>query len=187
MHVLCTVPEVYYYSYPYRIYYFLRIHLIFSEPYLLTMQFETLFSEAFDTFKVFENLTVSIVAQKIPETPKTLWQILNHLIIWQENQLLLITGNVPKKLIPEIEIWIEAEMPTDQHDIDNAVSTFNTQLHTIKTILSTLSLEQTDIELKLKKLQDMSNHLSFHLGEIILMRRQCKTYPMPEEMKLFLA
>ena len=33
----------------------------------------------------------------------------------------------------------------------------------------------------------MSNHLSFHLGEIILMRRQCKTYPMPEEMKLFLA
>ena len=160
---------------------------IFSEPYLLTMQFETLFSEAFDTFKVFENLTFSIVAQKIPETPKTLWQILNHLIIWQENQLLLIAGNVPKKLIPEIETWIEAEMPIDQHNIDNAVSTFNTQLHTIKTILSTLSLEQTDIEFKLKKLLDMSNHLSFHLGEIILMRRQCKTYPMPEEMKLFLA
>ena len=151
------------------------------------MQFETIFSEAFDTFKVFENLTFSIVTQKIPETPKTLWQILNHLIIWQEDQLLLVAGNVPKKLMPEIETWIEAEMPTDQQDIDNAVATFNTQLHTIKKILPALSLEQTDIEFKLKKLQDMSNHLSFHLGEIILMRRQCKTYPMPEEMKLFLA
>ena len=151
------------------------------------MQFETLFSEAFDTFKVFEDLTFSIVAQKIPETPKTLWQIFNHLIIWQENQLLLLAGNVPEKTVSEIETWIEAEIPTDQHHIDNAVSTFNTQLHTIKTILSALSLQQADIEFKLKKLQDMSNHLSFHLGEIILMRRQCKTYPMPEEMKSFLA
>ena len=151
------------------------------------MQFETIFSEAFDTFKVFENLTFDIVAQKIPETPKTLWQILNHLIIWQENQLLLLAGNVPEKPVSEIETWIEAEIPTDQHHIDNAVSTFNTQLHTIKTILSALSLQQADIEFKLKKLQDMSNHLSFHLGEIILMRRQCKTYPMPEEMKSFLA
>jgi hypothetical protein len=99
----------------------------------------------------------------------------------------LIAGNVPKKLVSEMETWIEAEMPTDQNNIDNAVSTFNTQLHPIKTILPTFSLEQTDIEFKLKKIQDMSNHLSFHLGEIILMRRQCKTYPMPEEMKLFLA
>jgi len=151
------------------------------------MQFETLFSEAFDTFKVFENLTFSIVTQKTPETPKTLWQILNHLIIWQGHQLSLVEGNSPKKQINELETWIEAEMPTDQDNIDNAVSIFNTQLHTIKTIPSTLSLKQSDIDFKLKKLQDMSNHLSFHLGEIILMRRQCKTYPMPEEMKLFLA
>ena len=167
--------------------YFLIIHSIFSEPYLLTMQFETLFSEAFDTFKAFENLTFSIVTQKIPETPKTLWQILNHLIIWQENQLLLIEGNMPKKLITELETWIEAEMPINQDNIDIAVSIFIAQLNTIKKILSTLALEQSDIEFKLKKLQGMSNHLSFHLGEIILMRRQCKTYPMPEEMKLFLA
>jgi len=151
------------------------------------MQFETIFSEAFDTFKVFENLTFDIVAQKIPGSPKTLWQIFNHLIIWQENQLLLLAGNVPGKPVSEIETWIDAEMPTNQHHIDNAVSTFNTQLHTIKTILSTLSSEQADIEFKLKKIQDMSNHLSFHLGEIVLMRRQCKTYPMPEGMKSFLA
>jgi len=151
------------------------------------MQFEALFSEAFDTFKVFDNLTISIVARRIPETPKTLWQILNHLIIWQANQLLLLAGNAPKKLIPEIETWIKDEMPIDQHNLNYAVSTFNAQLGTIKTILSALSLEQTGIEFKVKNLQDMSNHLSFHLGEIVLMRRLCKTYPMPEDMKLFLA
>jgi len=151
------------------------------------MQFETLFFEAFDTFKVFENLTSGIVSQKVTGAPKTLWQILNHLIIWQENQLLLIADNIPEKTISELETWIEAEMPIDQHHIDNAVSIFNIQIDAIKTMLSTLSLEQADIEFKLKKLQDISTHLSFHLGEIVLMRRQCKNYPMPEEMKLFLS
>jgi hypothetical protein len=150
------------------------------------MQFETVFAEAFNTFKVFDNLTFDIVTQKIPETPKTLWQILNHLIIWQENQLLLIEDKVPEKEITEIETWIESEMPTNQNSVANAVSVFNAQLYRVKIMVSALSLQQTDLESKLKMLQEMSTHLSFHLGEIVLMRRQCKTYPMPNEMKLFL-
>ncbi len=151
------------------------------------MPFENLFSEAFDTFKVFENLTCSIFTKQLPDTPKTFWQILNHLIIWQENQISLLTDDKLTKSITELETWIEAEQPTDQADIDNAVSIFNAQLQTIKAIPSILSSQHADVRFKLKKLLDMSNHLSFHLGEIILMRRQCKTFPMPEEMKLFLA
>jgi len=151
------------------------------------MQFEDLFSDAFDTFKVFENLTFGIVTQKTPCAPKTFWQILNHLVIWQQNQISLLTGDNSQKAITEIETWVEAEQPTDQHAIDNIVSTLNTQLLVIKAITGNLSSQQPDIGSRLKLLQDMSNHLSFHLGEIVLMRRQCKTYPMPEEMKLFLA
>jgi len=150
------------------------------------MQFETVFAEAFDTFKVFNDLTFDIVTQKIPETPKTFWQILNHLIIWQENQLLLLEDKVPEKEITEIETWIESNVPTNQDEVDNAVSILNTQLYKIKIMVSALSLQQTDLESKLRRVQEMSNHLSFHLGEIVLMRRQCKTYPMPDEMKLFL-
>jgi hypothetical protein len=150
------------------------------------MPFKFLFSEAFDTFKVFENLSFDIVTQITPGIPKTVWQILNHLIIWQESQLLLLKGEAPEKPITEMETWIKTEVPTGQNEIDNAVSIFDTQLFKIKIIVSTLSLKQTDIEFKLKTLQDMSNHLSFHLGEIILIRRQCKNYPMPEKMKAFL-
>jgi hypothetical protein len=109
------------------------------------MQFETVFAEAFDTFKAFDNLTFDIVSQKVTGTPKTLWQIVNHIIIWQENQLLLAEGNVPEKLITEIETWIETEMPTDQDSVNKAISIFNAQLHKIKTLVSTLSVEQIDI------------------------------------------
>ena len=149
------------------------------------MQFELLFSEAFDTFRVFENLSFNIVTQITPGTPKTIWQILNHLIIWQESQLLLLNDELSEKPVTEKETW-NAKIPTSKNEIDTAVSIFNAQLFKINTIASTLSLKDTNIEFKLRTLQDMSNHLSFHLGEIVLIRRQCKNYPMPEEMKAFL-
>lgn len=149
------------------------------------MQFELLFSEAFDTFKAFENLSFDIVTQITPGTPKTLWQILNHLIIWQESQISFLQDEAVEKPVTEMETW-NVEISPGQNEIDNAVSIFNAQLFNINTIISNLSLKDTNIEFKLKTLQDMSNHLSFHLGEIVIIRRQCKNYPMPEEMKAFL-
>jgi hypothetical protein len=50
-----------------------------------------------------------------------------------------------------------------------------------------MTTKQKDIEQKLKIIQDLSIHLSFHLGEIVLIMRQNGHYPMPNEMKNFLA
>jgi len=153
---------------------------------LATIQFESIFSEAFDTFKVFKNLSPDTVTSITPGTSKNIWQILNHLILWQENQLLLVQGKEPEKNISEIETWIKTEVPNGQNDIDIAVSIFDVQINKIKTIAWTLSLSELNFEIKLKTILDISTHLSFHLGEIILLRRQCGNYPMPEDMPAFL-
>ncbi|MES2113210.1 MAG: hypothetical protein V4577_30950 [Bacteroidota bacterium] len=153
---------------------------------LPTIQFESLFSEAFDTFKVFKSLSIVTATRITPGTSKNIWQILNHLILWQENQLLLIQGKKPEKHISEIETWIKTEVPHGQSDIDNAVDIFDGQISKIKTIASTLSLSESNFELKFRKILDVATHLSFHLGEIILLRRQCGNYPMPEDMPAFL-
>jgi hypothetical protein len=149
------------------------------------MNFELLFSEAFDTFKVFEDLSVDIVSQTPPGTPKNIWQILNHLINWQESQLLLLQGKMLEKPVTEIETWIKTEVP-EQNEIDNAVSVFNTQIDLIKAMVSKFSLNQPDIEFKVQIILEMANHLAFHLGEIVLIRRQCRNYPLPEEMEDYL-
>jgi hypothetical protein len=44
-----------------------------------------------------------------------------------------------------------------------------------------------DIQVKLNTIQEITNHLSFHVGEIILIRRQMRNFPLPGEMKKFLA
>ena len=39
----------------------------------------------------------------------------------------------------------------------------------------------------MKIIQDLTVHLSFHLGEVVLVLRQNGQYPMPSEMNAFLA
>lgn len=53
-------------------------------------------------------------------------------------------------------------------------------------MISELDIADPHINQKLKLIQDLSVHLSFHLGEVILMRRMAGTYPLPHQMKDFL-
>ena len=153
---------------------------------LPAIDFESIFSEAFDTFKAFNRLSVVIVTCMPHGTSKNIWQILNHLIFWQKNQLLLIQGKKPEKNISEIDTWIKTTIPNGQEEINTAVNIFDSQVNDIKTIVLALSPSEPNFDFKLKTLMDMATHLSFHLGEIISLRRQCGNYPMPENMTVFL-
>jgi uncharacterized damage-inducible protein DinB len=149
------------------------------------LDFGDIFFDSFDTFKVFDDLKLDQVNQTILNTPKTVWQILNHLIIWQQDQLNMLNGKTDLLSINETETW-NVTYPEEQELVDNAVLTFKDQIKSIKAIIAELTTETTDIQLKLKCIQEIANHLSFHLGEIILIRRQMKNFPLPGEMKKFL-
>jgi hypothetical protein len=150
------------------------------------LDFEDIFFDSFDTFKVFDDLKLDQVNQTILNTPKTVWQILNHLIIWQQDQLNMLNGKTDVLSINETEIW-SVTYPEEQGIVDNAVLTFKDQIKSIKAIIAALTIETIDIQSKLKCIQEIASHLSFHLGEIILIRRQMKNFPLPGEMKRFLA
>ncbi|MDB4923775.1 DinB family protein [Mucilaginibacter sp.] len=150
-----------------------------------TPDFQNIFFDSFNTFKVFDDLSVIIANEKPPGAPKSVWQILNHLVSWQQQQLSLLNGETPLQNIIETETWIGKPV-NEQSFIDSIVSTFNDQIKEIKHITSALTPNTPSLQLKLKCVQDLTGHLSFHLGEIILIRRQLKNYPMPDEMKAFL-
>ena len=119
-------------------------------------------------------------------TSKSIWQILNHLIVWQEFQLNKLQG-LDSTDIEELDTWKTAPVVCDQGLLCQAINIFNSQIEQIKSEIQALSTESNDIEKKLKIVQDLSVHLSFHLGEMILQMRQNGHYPMPSEMKEFLA
>lgn len=150
------------------------------------MTFDMIFSDSFDTFKVFNSLDVSKASFQSANTPKSIWQILNHLIVWQDFQLNKLKGS-DLCSIDEWDTWKTAPSIQDQELLQQTIHVFHSQIEDIKTEVSLLTIESNNIQDKLKIVQDLSLHLSFHLGEMILQLRQNGYYPMPSEMKEFLA
>jgi hypothetical protein len=150
------------------------------------LDYEEIFKSSFDTFKVFDKLTPIEAGRSIPSVPKTIWQILNHLIIWQGHQLSQLKKAEVKDELIELTTWIAEDECGSEVVFNDAVLIFENQICKIKDIVSKLSENGAFLQRNLKILQDLSIHLSFHLGEIILMRRMTGNYPLPHEMKDFL-
>jgi hypothetical protein len=145
---------------------------------------EVVFAQSFDTFKAFKNLSLEKLEQPIP-FPNSLWQILNHLIMWQEWQLgILSSEEVP--LFDESRTWIAEKYPASQQLLDQAIDIFHGQLKAVQHEITRLSNSVNDQPSAWKIIQEMSLHLSFHLGEVVLIRRLMKDYPLSHQMKEFL-
>ena len=149
-------------------------------------KFEVLFQDAFDTFKVFHNITPEETGSILPQAPTTIWQILNHLIAWQDHQIGLLQSD-QQDVLKEDATWINKPGATNQEELQQALLKFDSQIKKIKYEVSKLDKNDLSVFTKLKITQDLSVHLPFHLGEIILMRRMLGTYPLPHQMKEFLS
>jgi septal ring factor EnvC (AmiA/AmiB activator) len=150
-------------------------------------QFEALFSDSFDIFKVFNGLTAQEAGRNFSKAPKTICQILNHLIVWQDYQLKQLQSTETRAEISEQMTWPLEEQCDSQEELDKAVAKFNKLLEYIREELSKLDSNDAELQNKLKVVQDLSVHLSFHTGEVVLMRRITGTYPLPHQMKEFLS
>lgn len=148
--------------------------------------FEALFLDSFDTFKVFYKLTAQETGRNLPMAPKTIWQILNHLIVWQDYHLNQLQDTEKEVDINEQTTWTKEEQSDSQERLDKAIAKFHNQLERIRAEISKFDLKDAELQRKLKVVQDLSVHLSFHMGEIILMRRITGNYPLPHQMKEFL-
>jgi uncharacterized damage-inducible protein DinB len=152
------------------------------------MNSKYIFSESFDTFKVFESLTVEKVNKSVEGMPQTIWQILNHLAIWQAHQITLLKGGKSGNAgFSEQASWIEDKYVQHQEKLDEQIETLTTQIEWIKHFINSLNTHEHRPENELKIIQDMSTHLSFHLGELVLIMRIDGDYPLPHQMKAFLS
>jgi hypothetical protein len=149
-------------------------------------QYQALFAHSFDTFKVFDTLTLGEISNTPVNSPKTIWEILNHLIAWQNYQLTQLKNIQQNIELNEEATWIDDQNPSDQQEVNNAFVIFKNQHQQLEEEIAVFDNNDSHLTQKLKIVQDLSVHLSFHVGEIILMRRMAGTYPLPHQMKDFL-
>ncbi len=153
---------------------------------IYSIDFHSIFSSSFDTFRIFSNLTIEQASLTPENTPKSIWQILNHLVVFQDRKLEQLFSNNYSAVL-EGESWLVEPEVNSQPQLNELVKYFYRQILQIQELIDALTLETPFLARKLKSIQEMSIHFSFHLGEIVLIRRQMKNYPWPDEMKAFFA
>ncbi|UOQ69384.1 DinB family protein [Hymenobacter volaticus] len=153
---------------------------------LLPMATNRYFAQAFDTFKAFDNLTVASSSAEQEAFPASIWQILHHLLAWQTHQLAQLRGTVLTEAFDEKRSWSTARVPPSETALQAAVTEFQHQLVELQDHAQQLSGEGSEVVEQALVLQAVALHLSFHLGEVVLIRRLQGTYPLPEQMAAFL-
>jgi hypothetical protein len=146
-----------------------------------------LFEPAFATFQAFDNLTVASCSWEQLAFPTSIWQILQHLLAWQAHQLAQLQGAVLPELFDEKRSWEAARVPPSEAALQAALTQFNRQLADLQTWASATEGDAPQVLLQSVILQDVALHLSFHVGEVVLMRRLQGTYPLPAHMQEFLS
>ena len=150
------------------------------------LNFSTIFQNAFDTFKVFETIPVELSGVFIEGHSKTIWQTLNHLILWRAFQIDQLKKSEKKIEFNEPESWISESKPKNSIEWHRKIAEFKSQTTKFEDIINNLAMSDVKLSEKLKLIQDSSTHLAFHLGEIIVIARQKNAYPKPSEMNEFL-
>lgn len=116
----------------------------------------------------------------------SIWQILNHLVIWQRFSIQKLNNINAEIQFDETQSWIKEQAPKSLMEWKNKIQEFNQQVVQVEQFIKTLRMEDAMLNNKLQLIQEAGIHLSFHLGEIILMARQKNKYPKPSEMRTFL-
>ena len=133
--------------------------------------------------KALENLQVNITGKKILNTPYTIWQLLKHINYWQIKFLNRLEGNKDVLLLCNWqEGWEDELNASSQLELDMEIALLKDGISKALVILTSEGdatvIEQSYAN-KYEVLQAMASHVSYHLAEIILLRRIFGSWKRP--------
>ncbi|UCE10694.1 MAG: DinB family protein [Candidatus Thorarchaeota archaeon] len=137
-----------------------------------------------NSFTILDGLTHEQAIQQTIGNDYSSWEILYHMVFWQEMALNLFKG-------AEVD-WREAmkkDWPSKdlqkKHEWDTLVERFKTATSTYVDLL-----EKVDLSAPVKSLRDapmlkvfviIAQHNSYHLGQIVMNRKAQGSWPPPEQ------
>ena len=135
-----------------------------------------------DAQKALEGLKLDITGRKILNTPYTIWQLLKHMNHWQDKFLSRIQGMKVEGDASWVEGWEDKLNADSQQALDREVDKLLRSINLAKTIMredGDMIQDRTYYASKYDVIQSMASHLSYHLAEVILLRRIFGAWPPP--------
>jgi len=130
--------------------------------------------------EVVDGLDWSLAGESREGVPHTVFEIVNHLVYWQEFSLTWIDGDQPPTPEHAADSWPGASGPASEDDWRRAVEAFADGLSRLESCARTVELEADRGEKTvLEILQLIASHNSYHAGQIAMLRRMLGSWPPP--------
>lgn len=135
--------------------------------------------------KAFENLSIELAGKNIDGYPHTIWQLLNHLVYWQDIFLAKVQSREELKHDAAFYGWTAAKGPKDVAEWSEMLKRFFDGIDYAKRLaIKGGNLLCVEITAKgpvtgYDALHSMASHNSYHLGEVVMIRRLLNSWPPP--------
>lgn len=122
---------------------------------------------------VFEDLDCKLVVEHPSGVPHSIWQIINHMIYWQEFSLALLSNDTPKTPEHASDSWMDTAIPARESEWISAVNTFLEGLHAAKGFIDDLdkTVAARQGRSRAEVIGMLIGHNSYHLGQIVFLRQ----------------
>lgn len=121
--------------------------------------------------------------ERVDGAPHTIFRLLNHMIYWQDVFLERLTGGSAPSPAHALEGWPGADAPTGEADWDGAVVRFNQGLAVAQSLVRVDTLDEVlprrSHRTRHEAIAVTASHNSYHLGQIVLLRRMLGAWPPP--------
>ncbi|MCZ6521571.1 MAG: hypothetical protein O6848_08770 [Bacteroidetes bacterium] len=132
-----------------------------------------------------EDLNIEITGRKILNTPYTIWQCLKHLNHWQEKYLKLLQGEDIYWDCTWQEGWESSLNAKNQEQLNQEIKKFSDSLFRVEDLMiqspQNLLRPMGCYTNGFQVIQALSSHISYHIGEIVLLRRIFASWPPPSD------
>ncbi|MEO8029865.1 MAG: DinB family protein [Gemmatimonadota bacterium] len=135
-----------------------------------------------DSISCFEGLTLELAGRRLPRTQHSIWKELWHLNYWMDHELRSIAG--PEVPTPEhaSASWPDAPDPPDAAAWEAGRARFESQINQFMALASHLTDGDRIVHPKTGEsvrdvLMQMIAHNSYHIGQVVQMRRAFDVWP----------
>lgn len=133
--------------------------------------------------RALPDITVELAGKTVEGVPYTIYQLMKHMSYWQDFMLTHIEGGKPQAPTNVQESWPEEAAPADETQLQAAIEHLLKGVDKAVSIAQTAQLDEPLInfpnETKGGLLRNIASHNSYHLGEIVLLRRLQGAWPPP--------
>jgi uncharacterized damage-inducible protein DinB len=129
---------------------------------------------------VFEGLDWKLAGTRPAGAPHSLFQLLKHLIYWQDWVVRWLDGKAPPVPKHASGSWPRSASPASMEEWERAVKDFHKGLDALERgSRSADLLAKRGKKSRLEMLQAIASHNSYHLGQAALLRQILGAWPPP--------